>query len=362
MATIPVLQPTKNKGESVVGDNAFGARLRDLGYEFKACESHTESMPRKTTLIAPNVMKIPRHLNFNHVLLIGCLILLGCSPERTDETPRNGTPIERFFAAVVAGNAKEVGDLLASDPTLVNQPSPNPADRNRRALHLAQNGAVARLLLANGAEVSALDKLDYTPLHTALSGEIVDLLVENGADIEAQAKGRKRPMHTISEVDAIRALVRHGAELNPDIDRGHAPIRDHVREDHVEIVAFLLKAGAAKDHEKYRYRTDTWLHLAAQHAGPGMIEVLVKQGGQKVNAPKASTKATPLHLAVLNDRVAVARKLLELGADPSLELDEDARISQFAGFVGHNAPEIEDRTSFGIVQSAEMKDLLEQYR
>jgi ankyrin repeat protein len=72
--------------------------------------------------------------------------------------------------------------------------------------------AIARLLIKNGADVSARDEYDATPLHFAAElgqAEVAQLLIENGADINAIDREQKTPMEWAAEnghVDVAKLL------------------------------------------------------------------------------------------------------------------------------------------------------------
>ena len=60
---------------------------------------------------------------------------------------------------------------------------------------------IVRLLVEQGADVTAKDKSSSTPLHLASSfgsPEIVRLLIERGVDITAEDESRRTPLHLAS--------------------------------------------------------------------------------------------------------------------------------------------------------------------
>ena len=75
---------------------------------------------------------------------------------------------------------------------------------------------IVRLLVEQGADVTAKDKSSSTPLHLASSfgtPEIVRLLIECGADITAEDESHRTPLHLASAsrwvgAEALSLLVR----------------------------------------------------------------------------------------------------------------------------------------------------------
>jgi hypothetical protein len=125
------------------------------------------------------------------------------------------------------------------------------------ALHdAAINGHVeiVRLLLQNGAEVNAKDKIGNTPLHWAASEghvDILHLLVENGANLEAQ------------DVDGERVL--HRAAYN-----GNLPfIQELISRYHVDIYAKDADGRTAL----------SWARHGNPHSNPTVTAFLQANGG-----------------------------------------------------------------------------------
>ena len=83
-----------------------------------------------------------------------------------------------------------------------------------RYLIIMERVEIVRLLLAQGADVTAKDNSLSTPLHLASSlgiPEMVKLLIERGADITAEDGRRRTPLHVAC------ALSRVGPEAVIDL-------------------------------------------------------------------------------------------------------------------------------------------------
>jgi len=93
---------------------------------------------------------------------------------------------------------------------------------------------LARFLIEHGADVTAQDNNESTPLHQ-LSGsnsgnvELAKFFVERGADVTAQDRYRSTPLHKVVEsrkgnVDLARFLVEHGADVTAQDKDGSTPL------------------------------------------------------------------------------------------------------------------------------------------
>ena len=111
-----------------------------------------------------------------------------------------GATVEKPFALWVAaseGRTEEVLELLAT-PVYTNA---NGMVKSNSPLHVAAkngHGAIVRLLLERGADVSAKNILTNTPLHAAAAeghALIVQLLLQRGADISAKKSDGFTPLH-----------------------------------------------------------------------------------------------------------------------------------------------------------------------
>jgi len=156
-----------------------------------------------------------------------------------------------IFSAAEKGDAVKLRVLLESNPSLVQQFSPDGWTPLHLAAHYGHLGA-AELLLSFGADSSLRSKnsLENLPLHAAVAGnhnELVELLVADGCDINARQHGGWTALHGTADngnLSMVQFLVRNGAFVNVTNDAGLTPLDMAGKKGHGEIVN-LLKSDEA---------------------------------------------------------------------------------------------------------------------
>ena len=269
------------------------------------------------------------------------------------------------------------------------------ADANARTargdtpLHLAAappDTTIVSALVNAGADVNARNLSGETPLHAAWQHDspmVIGKLLELGADPEAEDdRGRiagptcdwgdydffrdapvesvrgcvevgtpidsrdrvGRPLlHRLggslfSRGDVTIAiaslLLEAGADVNERDDRGSTPLH-YAAGGTSDFVAALLEAGA--DVNARSSFGDTPLHRAAagRNDRDTNISLLVRAGAE-VDA-QTDRGETPLHRAVANGNPAVAARLLDLGADPTLR-DDSGSVADPVNCENWNTP------------------------
>jgi ankyrin repeat protein len=209
----------------------------------------------------------------------------GASP--SGPTPA-ATPAAPVYATVhqaaMAGDLEAVKRLVAADPALVDAKG---LDDIRPLGFAAAFGRteVVSFLLGRGADANARDRRGITALYAAVwrnQPEIVRLLLEKGADDKVTGPGTVSPLHI--------------AAMN----------------ERVELARILIERKAALDARTALGNTP--LHLAAA-ANTGVVVVtMLVEAGADVNSANPLDGATPLDLALREQRTAVAEYLRSQGA------------------------------------------------
>lgn len=154
--------------------------------------------------------------------------------------------------ACVTGRITHVIRLLARNPELVNQPSPD----GYFPLGLAAffgHAEIVSYLIAAGAAVNApsQNSLRVTPLHSAAAGrhlEVAQILLKHGADPNARQAGGFTPLHAAAQnghLDMIRQLLLAGADLQARADNGQTALEFAEQSNH-PAAADLLREGITK--------------------------------------------------------------------------------------------------------------------
>ena len=205
----------------------------------------------------------------------------------------NKTPSEAFLLAAKNGDVSRVKDALAKGAYVHTRETTRP-NVGRTALHYAAGGygiggnhrEVAKLLIANGADVNAKAEGGYTPLHVA-SGlnqkEMVEFLLISKADPNA-LDTRGTPLHAAvlqGHKEVVALLLKNGAQVDALDAQGVSPLR------HLALAA-------------------TWYPSHDE-----IVEMLVNAGADIQTRPKI---ASPLSIAIQRGRTKLAMFLVDRGA------------------------------------------------
>ena len=217
------------------------------------------------------------------ITTIAAALLVGCKkpepPEISIFEAAHGGNIEAVKQHIAAGrevDAKKTDGktplFLASLP-FVHTDNPveivellieNGADVNAKdrigstPLHHAETMQIAKLLIAKGGDVNAKDKDGDTPLHHAASDkEITKVLIENGADVNAKNEEGLTALHEASfsfadvdvAVEIVELLIAKGADVNAQDDDGSTPLDAAIDGDITETADLLRKHGGKTGEE-----------------------------------------------------------------------------------------------------------------
>jgi ankyrin repeat protein len=243
--------------------------------------------------------------------------------------------------------SREVQDAIGKTPLYIA------ADTNQPTM--------ARLLIAQGAQVDLSTNLGATPLHVATFRghiETVKLLLEKGADASKRTKSGATTLHLAAEFkvpELVDIMLSRG--VDPDIlddwndtaivraigpraslevlqrfvELGVSPnvinkltqtplLQRAVLLGHENIVKYLLDQNA--DVDVVNLQGATALHHAANH---GFVEIirLLLQKGANINAVMSERKLSVLHMTIMGESEAALECLLTWPVKPDTEAQDD---------------------------------------
>jgi len=222
---------------------------------------------------------------------------------------------EKAFAAVRAGDAKVLAELLASDSSLAGARDDDGLSLLLQACYFKHGGMVdliqaagpsldifeaaalpgttgrgAKLLEADPSLTTAWSCDGFTPLHLASyfgNDAMANLLLKHGADPNAVSRNRMalRPVHSGTasrSAGIVEMLLAHGAEVNATQHGGWTPLHAAVASGDGSLVELLLAHGAdpnlANDDGK------SALDLAVERDHSGISPPVLLRGARSQNA------------------------------------------------------------------------------
>jgi ankyrin repeat protein len=193
---------------------------------------------------------------------------------------------------------------------------------------------MAQTLLSAGAKVDAPNNFGVTPLLQASStGDVpvISVLLRAGADASLAHPDGEAPLMAAARagrVEAVRMLLEAGANVNAaDTYQEQTALMRAALEGHTDVVKTLLGAGAdpnrkarlntieERKHADHPSGGFTALMFAARNGHDETVSALVA-GGADPNLTNGDG-ATATIIAIVNDRLDLAKRLLDLGADPN---------------------------------------------
>lgn len=223
------------------------------------------------------------------------------------------------------------------------------------------DATTARALVAQGEPLQHVNKEGNTTLHRACSADmdmVAWVLANTDHALDQRNAQGIRPIDWAENVALYRACIERqpGIELNPRFKSGNHAIHRFARNGRMDIVAELLDRGVdihlkgsdgnsilhnavasgrrdlvtllldrganLEARNKYSYKP---IHWVADSDDLEMMALLIGRGAKfdvKTSASFIITEMrTPLYLAIENHHEAMARYLIEQGADPNIVCD-----------------------------------------
>lgn len=148
-------------------------------------------------------------------------------------------------------------------------------------LHYASNVDVARLLIANGADVNAMTAIG-TPLHLTAeknSADVAKLLIAHGAYVNARTSFRHTPLHLAAfsnSLDVAKLLIASGANINQQSQLSGTPLNMAASNNSIEVAQLLLVHGADVNAKSLQGFGQTPLETAIKKGHAEMVALIEK--------------------------------------------------------------------------------------
>lgn len=215
---------------------------------------------------------------------------------------------ENAIASIKGGNSNLLKQLLAENPTIVNQTDTNGDTLLHIAAAYCQLNSI-KLLISSGADVNAVTNDDgRTPLFLIISSykchaeqckyDGVSFMLQNGAKINIVTQYGYYPLTSAIEdgtFEIVKLLIKYGASVRT-LPGSRSPLLYAIELPDEEIVSYLIEHGADVN-ETY---DNGWtpLHYAVHWKYIGMANLLLTHGADK--STTAINGYTPLDIAVKN--------------------------------------------------------------
>ena len=143
---------------------------------------------------------------------------------------------------------------------------------------------IAKLLLANGANVNVKDEDNITALHLAAQNghlEIAKFLVENGANVNVKDEDNVTALHLAAQnghTGIVSLLIANDVDIDVKISDGRTSLRIAAEKGYIEIAKLLIEKGANVD-EKDNYGQTPFCAAANKYEeNSEMIRLLIEKG------------------------------------------------------------------------------------
>nr|KAG5698960.1 hypothetical protein BaRGS_024881 [Batillaria attramentaria] len=238
--------------------------------------------------------------------------------------------VRDYLQAADQGDIDKVKAFVASNKDRINVRM-----EGHTALHIACHKGhmdIVSHLLASGADKNAQDDDGDTPLHYAVDGEqerVLGELCKQGANKNAKNKKGITPLAMAVDqlqTECVRILVNNGADVNVQDQDGDTPMHDAIRQGQEarDIIKCLLECekldGSISNKDKLNV-----MHQAVISGQQKVVEVLLDRSPGLAMSVGGTENWTPLHMAAMNGRTAVAGVLVKKGKANVNAVDKNNR-------------------------------------
>ena len=223
---------------------------------------------------------------------------------------------EDIHQAAKAGDVQQLKEILQKNPDLINSTD---RDKMTPLHHAIDEGKLeaASLLLANGADIDAVNYKQETPLHIAAyegNAEVVRLLLTHDADIAKREMRDRIPLFLAcnwgGDLETVRLLVDAGSDVNDKNSRGETVLVSTLYYGKKEIIDLLIDRGATLPGDE-----DTLRRVLYITASNGM-ERPFNMAVEKCKTQEIPWwTGVPIHACARGGSIEIAKALIAKGAD-----------------------------------------------
>ena len=220
---------------------------------------------------------------------------------------------------------------------------PFPAEtRGWNPLHYAAAGGnelIVETLLSSGLDINSRGNDGTTPLMMAAATgreKTVNLLLSKGADPHLKNFMGRNLLHAAAEGGNSSIVMRafsYDIDINAkDDDCSATPLIIAVKQNHIEVVKYLLQKGADISLTTEPEKRNA-LHIASQEGSVAVIEMLLSYDLRPDSRDGEGN--TPLVCAAACGQIEAVNCLLKHGADPLLKGQDGRNLLHFAAQSGN---------------------------
>ena len=259
-------------------------------------------------------------------------LLLGVALVQPHSFLRAASNMNFLVDAARADDLTEVRTLIKEHADINAQSGDGSSSLLWAAYHA--NAEMTKALLAAGATVDTANHYGVTPLlQASRNGDVavMQALLDAGAQPTRWHAEGETPLMAAARtghVDAVKLLLSRGSFVNAtDSFQEETALMWASAEGHVDVVKILLAAGAdanlkahvstitERSHADHPSGGFTALMFAVRDGHLDVVKALI-EGGADLKAANADG-ATATAVAIVNDRLDMAKELLDRGANPN---------------------------------------------